>query len=199
MKSLFIFLIIIVLLLNSTTGFGQSKYQNGFVVTNQNDTIYGQLRDRSAEPFGKIFTKVRMKGFWIFERRFGPKDLNSYMIGNDIYESIWYDSYSELFSIFHISTVGKGKKVFMRLAIDGKVKLYWDEYRDPDSGYELEIPFFKKENSTEMIRVTQGILGFKEKYLANLFSDCPLLVNKMKDNFFESPEQMAVFYNLNCQ
>jgi hypothetical protein len=140
-----------------------------------------------------------MKGFWIFEGRFGPKDLNSYLIGNDIYESIWYDSYSELFSIFHVSIPGRGEKVFMRLAVNGKVKLYWDEYRDPDSGYELEIPFFKKSNSKEMIRVTQGILGFKEKYLTNLFSDCPALIKQMENDFFETPEQMALFYNLNCK
>jgi hypothetical protein len=87
----------------------------------------------------------------------------------------------------------------MRLAIDGKVKLYWDEYRDPDSGYELKIPFFKKSISKEMIRVTQGILGFKEKYLTNLFSDCPALIKQMQNDFFETPEQMALFYNLNCK
>jgi len=176
----------------------QSKYKNGYVVTNQNDTIYGQLRDRSPEPFGKIFNKVRMKGFWIFERRFGPEDLNSYTIGNDVYASIWYDSYNELFSIFHISTPEQGEKVFMRLATEGHVNLYWDEYRDPDSGYELEIPFFKKVNSNEMIRVTQGILGFKEKYLANLFADCPELVKRMQEDFFNTPEQMAKFYNTKC-
>lgn len=192
------FCIIFLIVVNSTFVLGQSKYQNGYVVTNQNDTIFGQLRDRSPEPFGKIFKKVRMKGFWIFERRYGPNDLNSYKIGNDIYESIWYDSYSELFSVFHVSIPGQGKKVFMRLADIGRVKLYWDEYRDPDSGYEEAIPFFQKENSEEMIRVTQGILGFKEKYLANLFADCPELVKRMKDGFFETPEEMAEFYNLKC-
>lgn len=183
----------------SNSVFGQSKYQNGYVVTNQSDTIYGQLIDRSPEPFGKIFKKVRMKGFWILGKKYGPKDLIAYKIGDDIYESIWYDSYSKIFSAFHVSTPGRGKKIFMRLAVDGKVKLYWEEYRDPDSGYTEEIPFFKKENSAEMIRVTQGILGFKKKYLANLFSDCPELIDKMVDNFFETPEEMAEFYNLECQ
>ncbi len=185
--------------IESTVVFGQSKYQNGYVVTNQNDTIYGQLRDRSPEPFGKIFRKVRMKGFWVFETKYGPYDLNSYKIGNDIYESLWYDSYSQLFSVFHVSIPGQGKKVFMRLAVDGEVKLYWDEYRDPDSGYEDAIPFFQKLNSEELIRVTQGILGFKKKYLSNLFSDCPELVNRMHENYFEFTENMAVFYNENCQ
>lgn len=193
-----IIFLILVLGLKSTHVTGQSKYQNGYVITVQNDTIFGQLRDRSPEPFGKIFRKVRMKGFWIFETRFGPYDLKSYKIGNDFYESIWYESYSELFSVFHVSISGRGRKVFMRLAIDGDVKLYWDEYRDPDSGYEEAIPFFRKENSEEMIRVTQGILGFKKKYLANLFSDCPDLVDLMKEGFFESPEEMAEYYNEKC-
>ena len=49
-----------------------------------------------------------------------------------------------------------------------------------------------------MIRVTQGILGFKKKYLANLFSDCPDLVDKMMDEFFATPEEMAKFYNSTC-
>ncbi|WMN12787.1 hypothetical protein QYS49_34610 [Marivirga salinae] len=190
--------VIFLIKLNPISVFAQSNYQNGYVVTNQNDTIFGQLRDRSPEPFGKIFRKVRLKGFWIFERRYGPKDLTSYKIGNDIYEALWYDSYSELFSVFHVNSTGRGEKVFMRLAVDGKVKLYWDEYRDPDSGYEEAIPFFQMENSHEMIRVTQGILGFKKKYLANLFVDCPELVKRMNEGFFETPEEMAVFYNLRC-
>lgn len=182
----------------SNSVFGQSKYQNGYVVTNQNDTIYGQLRDRSPEPFGRIFRKVRMKGFWIFEKRYSPYDLKSYKTEYYIYESIWYDSYSELFSVFHVSIAGQGKKVFMRLAVDGEVNLYWDEYRDPDSGYEEAIPFFRKENSEEMVRVTQGILGFKKKYLANLFADCPDLVNRMDEGFFKTPEEMANYYNEKC-
>ncbi|ADR21509.1 hypothetical protein MATR_08620 [Marivirga tractuosa] len=184
--------------LESTIVFGQSKYQNGYVVTNQKDTIYGQLRDRSPEPFGKIFKKVRMKGFWIFETRFGPDDLKSYKIGNDIYQSIWYDSYSKLFSIFHVSIPGQGEKVFMRLAVGGEVNLYWDEYRDADSGYEMEIPFFKRAESQELIRVTQGILGLKQKHLANLFADCPSLVNLMKKGFFDTPEEMANYFNEKC-
>ncbi|MGM0581415.1 MAG: hypothetical protein ACQETL_12085 [Bacteroidota bacterium] len=182
----------------SSSVFGQSKYQNGYVITNQNDTIYGQLRDRSPEPFGKIFNKVRMRGFWIFERRYGPNDIISYKIGDDVYESVWYDNYSKLFSVFHVSIPGRGKKVFMRLAVDGNVKLYWKEYLDPESGYEEAIPFFRKKNSEEMIRATQGILGFKKKYLANLFADCPDLVNKMKDGFFDTSEEMAEYYNDSC-
>jgi len=182
----------------STFVFGQSKYQNGYVVTNQNDTIYGQLRDRTPEPFGKIFKKVRMKGFWFLETRYGPYDLKSYKIGNDVYQSIWYDSYTKLFSVFYVSSPGQGKKVFMRLAADGYVNLYWDVFRDPDSGYEMEIPFFQKRNSEELIRVTQGVLGFKKKHLANLFADCPDLVRRLNNNLFETPEEMANFYNSNC-
>lgn len=198
MKYLYIIALFTFLGIKTFSVLGQSKYQNGYVVTNHEDTIYGQLRDRSPEPFGKIFKKVKMKGFWIFNKSYGPKDIIYYKIGNRSYESLWFDSYTEIFSIFHRSVTGEGKKVFMRLAIDGKVKLYWDEYRDPDSGYELEIPFFRKANSTEMIRVTQGILGFKKKYLANLFSDCPELVNRINYNTFEIPEQIAQFYNKEC-
>lgn len=193
-----IFFLILVLGLLSIKVSGQSKCQNGYVVTNQYDTIFGQLRDRSPEPFVKIFRKVRLRGFWIFEKRYGPKDLKAYKIGNNVYESIWYDSYTELFSIFHVSSPERGKKVFMRLAVDGKVKLYWDEYRNRNSGYTEEIPFFKKANSDEMIRVTQGILGFKKKYLRNLFSDCLELVDKMMDDIFETPEEIANFYNSFC-
>lgn len=198
MKNIFIFILLILL---NTSGFyasGQSEYQNGYIVTNQKDTIYGQLKDRSPEPFGKIFNKVKMKGFWIFNKKYGPKDILSYQIGDKSYESIWYDSYTELFTIFHRSVPGKGEKVFMRLTTKGEVNLYWDEYRDPESGYKLEIPFFRKANSTEMIRATQGILGFKKKHLANLFSDCPELVEKMYDNYFKIPEEMAAFYNEEC-
>jgi hypothetical protein len=198
MKNISIIALLVFLETTVFSAMAQSEYQNGYIVTNQNDTIYGQLRDRSPEPFGKIFKKVKMKGFWIFNKSYGPKEITFYQIGNRSYESIWYDSYSELFTVFHRSVTGKGEKVFMRLTANGKVNLYWDEFRDPDSGYELEIPFFRKANSTEMIRVTQGIFGFKKKHLANLFSDCPELVEKMYDGYFEVPEQIAAFYNQEC-
>ncbi|HET8861228.1 hypothetical protein [Marivirga sp.] len=198
MKTLYFIAILFSVAITYQPALGQSNYQNGYVVTNQYDTIYGQLKDRSPEPFGKIFKKVKMKGFWFLDRKYGPKDLISYKIGNSIYESIWYDTYSELFSVFHVSIPEKGEKVFMRLAVNGNVKLYWDEYRDPDSGYEQSIPFLKKRNSEELIRVTQGILGFKKKYLANLFTDCSELVNRMYDGYFDIPEEMAEFYNSNC-
>jgi len=194
----FCFCVIFLLEVASTSAFSQSKYKSGYVVNNQNDTICGQLRDRSPDPNGKIFKKVRMKSFWIFAKRYGPSDLNSYKIGSDIYKSIWYDSYSELFSVFHVSIPEQGKKVFMKLVVDGRVKLYWDEHRDPDSVYEEAIPFFQKGSSQELIRVTQGILGFKSKYLANLFADCPELVKRMRAGLFESPLEMADYYNGYC-
>ena len=177
---------------------GQSKYEPGYIVTNANDTIYGQIRDRSPEPFGKIFNQVRMKGFWIFEKRYSPQDIISYTVRNNSYESLWFDSYQEFFSFYHISTAGRGEKVFMRLSVDGKLKLYWDEYRDADSGYDDSIPYFKKENSDVLVRVTQGILGFKKKKLSTLFSDCPDLLKCMYHGGFSSPEQMALFYNSKC-
>ncbi|WP_340153744.1 hypothetical protein [uncultured Marivirga sp.] len=198
MKNIPIIALMVLMLSSVFSAVAQSEYQNGYIVTNQNDTIYGQLQDRSPEPFGKIYNKVKMKGYWIFNKKYGPKDIVFYQIGDLSYESIWYDSYTELFTVFHRSVPGQGKKVFMRLSVNGQVKLYWDEYRDPDSGYELEIPFLRKANSTEMVRVTQGIFGFKKKHLANLFSDCSELVEKMNDGYFEIPEEMADFYNQEC-
>ena len=45
-----------------------------------------------------------------------------------------------------------------------------------------------------MIRITQVILGFKKKYLANLFANCPELVHELHDGLFEIPEEIANYY-----
>lgn len=195
MRAFMKILIFFCLSLNAVFVCGQSKYEQGFVVTNQNDTIYGSFRDRSPEPFGKIFKKVRKNGFWFFGKRYGPKDIQSYQIGSRIYESLWYDSYSNFLNVNYRSVPNYGQKVFMRLEVDGKVKLYWDEFRDPDSGYELEIPFFKKANSGEMVRVTQGVFGLKRKQLEVFFEDCPELVQKIRSRELTSPFEIAKFYN----
>ncbi|WKK79305.2 hypothetical protein [Marivirga arenosa] len=200
MKYYSLYLFVSCLLIQPLSISAQSTFQNGYIVTNENDTIFGQIKDRSAEPFGEIFKKVKMKKKWIFYKKYSPRSIKSYKIGDKTYESIWYDSYTELFSIFHISKADQGEKTFMRLAVDGELKLYWKEYRDHanSDGYEIAIPFFKKTNSYEMVRVTQGVLGFKKKLLRNFFSDCPSIVEKIDNGDFEVPEQIALYYNSSC-
>lgn len=195
MRAYTVILIFFCLFANTVFVYSQSKYQQGFIVTNRNDTIYGQLRDRSEEPFGRIFKKVRKKSFWIFDKKYDPKDLKAYKIDSRIYESIWFDSYTNFLIVNYRSVPKMGRKVFMRLSVDGKVKLYWEEFRDPDSGYELEIPFFKKVNSSEMVRVTQGVFGLKRKRLMLFFEDCPDLVYKIQNRELNSPVEIANYYN----
>lgn len=37
----------------------QDDYQNGYVVTNAGDTIYGLVRDRKTGAFGKLYKKIK--------------------------------------------------------------------------------------------------------------------------------------------
>ena len=198
MRYYLILSVIFYLLVFANGAFAQRNYQDGYVVTNHNDTIYGRIRDRSPETTVQIFKMVRMKGFWFFEKKYRPTDIISYRIQDRTFESLWFYNRIKWFKSTHISAPGQGEKVFMRLTYEGKLKLYWDEFRDLEGGYEVQVPYFKKVGSEEMVRVTQGLFGFKKKRLAEFFVDCPDLIERLYDGFFDGPTEIAEFYDSNC-
>ncbi len=175
--------------LNINTVLAQSDYLNGYVVTNQNDTIYGLVKDRTKEPFGKLYTVIRLKKEGaLFTKKYAPSDLISYKRGNDIFESLWLLEKSEFFKTRYINKKGIGKQVFMMVMAKGNLSYYHWEWRDPDSGYYMYMEMFKKEKSDEMVRAVQGVFGIKRKVVAEYLSDQPDLANRIL-----SDEELSLF------
>ena len=62
-------------------------YSNGFVVKNNNDTLYGLVKIRNAFPY-QIYNDVHFKNDADSKPAlFLPEDITGFSIGNEVYES----------------------------------------------------------------------------------------------------------------
>jgi hypothetical protein len=157
-----------------------TAYEEGFVVTKSGDTLYGQVKDRSAEPFGQLYKKIKLKveGRW-FPKTYRPSDLKAYQKGNAYFETLWIQEDFEWLKLTYISREGLGEEVFMKVIVQGKLTYYQWEWRDPDSGYYRYIPLFKKQGDSKMLRVTQGLFGLRRKALADYLGNETALAQRI--------------------
>ena len=190
----------ILFMLTATVSSAQDGFMEGYVITTKNDTLYGEVKDRTPEPFGKLYRKIRLKQDGkLFTKKCSPSDVISYKKGNDLFESIWLEKESEFFKTKYISKMGVGERVFMMLMVKGKLSYYHWEWRDPDSGIYMYQEMFKKEDSDEMVRAVQGVFGLKKNIVAEYLSDQPDLANRIKSGEKLSPFDIVEIYNSSAQ
>lgn len=186
----------ILLALTVTVSSAQDGFMRGYVVTTKNDTLYGEVKDRTQEPFGKLYKKVRLKeNSALFTKKYAHSALASYKKGNDVFESVWLEETSEFLKPVYISKKGVGERVFMMLMAKGKLSYYHWEWRDPDSGIYMYQEMFKKANSEEMVRAVQGVFGLKKNVVAEYLSDQPDLANRIRSGEKLSPFDIVEIYN----
>lgn len=183
------------LILSSSSAYSQKDYEEGYIITNKNDTIYGQVKDRKSPPFADLYRKIRFKGNSVFPKKFGPKDILGYKKGDDIYESVWLEVSLKFFRMEYNNIPNKGEKQFMKVIRRGYLSYYQDEFMDSESDYIDTVDLFKRDDEPYFVRVTQGIFGLKKKKLAAYFNDCPALVQKIEREEFKNPIEIADFYN----
>ncbi|QCX01989.1 hypothetical protein FGM00_18410 [Aggregatimonas sangjinii] len=174
--------------------FGQKQYEKGFVVLNNQDTLYGFVRDRKPSPFGRLYKKIRFKG----EKgrsKYGPEQIRAYRKGGIIFESVWMQETGHFLSQNYTSIANVGEQRFLKVVVKGYLTYYQWEFEDADSDYIDAIDLFKKKDDTSLIRVTQGLFGLKRKSLKRFFKDCPPLVKKLEKKEFKHPIDVANFYN----
>lgn len=166
-KPLFPFKVIWVLFVSSIcnvqTVFGQEDYQEGYVITIKKDTLRGLISDRKLGPFGGIHEKVKLKGKGL-KKRFAPKNIKVYKKGDTTYKTMFLD----------------GEYEFMRVETEGYVSHYVYELQEQGEEMVLDVNYFTKGNSSNLIRVTQGIFGIKRKRMISFFKRLPTASGKIK-------------------
>ncbi len=172
----------------------QKDYKPGYIITNNNDTISGFVKDRKSPPFGKLYDKIRFKNS-SEKRKYSPKQILGYKQGNRVFESLWLQTDGYLIDEKYTINPNINKKQFLKVVLKGDLTLYQLEITDPDSDYIDQIPLLKREGENYLQRVTQGIFGLKKKKLEIYFKDCPEIISKIKKNELKTPVEIAVFYN----
>jgi len=179
----------------SGTLFAQSNdWLPGYVVTNQGDTLYGQVRDRDTGPFGGLYDKIRLKADRGGKRRYSPRQISSYQRGNARFVTLRIVSRTNFFKTETWVTDEGGEPRFYQVIAEGPLTLYHQEYTDDDNSMILDIPFFKREDNPRLVRATQGLFGLKKKLLADFFSDRPELVDQIQSGALTTPMQVWEAY-----
>ncbi|MCD4770543.1 MAG: hypothetical protein K8R35_10310 [Bacteroidales bacterium] len=175
--------------------FGQKDYQNGYIITNNNDTLIGYVKDRKSPPFGKIYKKIRFKNNNIIKRKYGPHQIIGYKQGVNQFESLWIDVSNDFFKEKYTSIPNSGEKYFLKVIVKGYLTYYQWEFKEQESDYIWKKSLYKRKVEHSLVKVTQGILGLKKKSLVVYFQDCPGLVYKIKNGELKDPVEIAKFYN----
>jgi hypothetical protein len=171
-------------------------FQPGYIITNQNDTLHGSIKDRKIDMFEKLYKKIRFKTKGPFARRYGPAQIKGYRVGDSVFESMWLHTSREFFREEYTSQPGLGQRQFLKLVYQGEHLSYYHlEHIDHDSGTVDYIPLFKKSHDTRLIRVSQGIMGLRKKALAEYFSDCPGLAGRITRGELKNSLEIVDNYN----
>ncbi|MEH1009583.1 hypothetical protein VDP25_17740, partial [Winogradskyella sp. ECml5-4] len=161
------------------------KRQSDFVITNSNDTIYGKIKDPSL---GKLHLLDRSNTKIIIEK----ENIKSYRFNNEIFE------HKEK----RKATIFDKKGAYLKLILDGEVKLYEYEYyyNEMDLNTNQYINrsrnYFYIEKEDELILL--GNLLYKKR-LAELFSENQILVSKIlnEEYIIDNIYLIVKYYNEN--
>jgi hypothetical protein len=174
----FILILLTVVFGETNALLAQEDYQDGYVVTVKNDTLFGCVSDRREGPFGGIHEKIKLKGKGL-KKRFAPKRIRSYKKGDSLYRTMFLD----------------GEYEFLRVVSEGPVSHYAFELQEQGEQLVLDIAYLRKENSSTLQRADQGIFGLKRKRLSQFFADCPPLVEKIQNKELKQVFEVVNFYN----
>ncbi len=174
---------------------GQKDFQSGYIVTNENDTLIGLVKDRKEPPFGKLYDKVIFKK-GRKKKKYGPNDIIAYKRGYNEFESLWIQDNTYPFQGKYLSNPNYGNKEFLKVVVKGYLSYYHWEFEDSESDYIDSIGLYKREDEDSFVRVSQGIFGLKKKYLAKYFRDYPDLASKIEYGELKDPVEIVRIYNL---
>jgi len=194
------YIILILLAFMITPANAKKKgYSQGYIITNEGETIEGWVKDRSSGTFTDLYTRIRFKADNArIKRKYRATEILGYGLDNRHYESVPLVEESEFFRSRYYIHDDKDR-IFLRI-ISGNIELtyYHWEYIDGESNYLDYTPLFHRNGSCEMVRVSQGILGLKRNRLMEYFRDCPELVLAIKNKGLNEVLEVYNFYLEKC-
>jgi len=185
-------------LLLSGNLFAQKYYETGYVVLNDGDTIFGKVKDRTPEPFGQLYDKIRFKNGGLFAKRYGPNEISAYKAGDNVFESRFVKPSPiinvPLFNFFE----EEGEQRFAKVITKGALTYYHLEWRDPDSGYYDFHGYLSKKDSGESLYIRIGLFGYNKERMKAFLNDCPILIRLFEDGGKPLISDIVSIYNYKC-
>lgn len=185
------------ILLFSYSLYAQKIFLPGHVITASGDTLEGYINDRNIGTFNSsLYRKVRFKTNERSRvRKYRAEQIKSYERGGTKFITVEEHKLDNNPLIESNYVPRKQNMVFLKVIDDSHLNYYHLEWIDEDNADVRTTDYFKKQNKTNYVRVTQGIFGLKKKRLIKFFHDCPELQGKIRSEEFKTPEEILRFYN----
>ena len=194
------YFLVIVLAFVITSAQAQKKdFYRGYVIDPDGEMIEGWVKDRTSGSFPKLYARIRFKpdedrG----KRKYGPADILAYSVEGQIFESMPVYEEADFFRFSYPVREGHEAAFLKVIAREKDLTYYHWEYIDGESSYVDYIPLFYREGFSEMVRITQGVLGLKRNKLSAYFSDCPGLVHAIQAKQINEIMEVYHFYLDQC-
>ncbi len=177
MKSCLFFLISIVI---SPSFAQETGYLQGYIVTNENDTILGLVKNKNFTPY-RVLQDIKFKKEKGGEMEtYSPKDLKSFQVGSSRYVS---------------KKFGEDDLSFFEVLIEGDLNYYELRVTGFGTGNETVYQMLQKKNEDAFLSVYGP--NFQERLL-KYFSDEPILSEKIKAGVYKRNkiDELVQEYNL---
>jgi len=178
----------------------KTNFKAGYIITKAGDTIYGQVKDRTPEPFVELYQRIRFipvgrRG----RKKYGAADILGYGVGGRHYASVPLREESAFFKFRYYSSP-EDPPVFLRVvAKQGPLTYYLMEFVQDDNNFVDDVPLFHLQGRNELLRVTQGIFGLKRERLKAYFKECKILVQALESREPKEPQAVFNFYVEHCR
>lgn len=179
---------------------GQKKgYSPGYIINNEGDVIDGWVKDRSTGTFIELYKRIRFQANKTGgSKKYGPDKIHGYGYNDLHFESMPLTEESSFFQFRYYLDDGY-ERVFLRIISRNRDLTYYHwEWIDSESNYLDYTPLFHRYGSSEMVRVTQGIMGLKKNRLSEYFRDCPALVHAINKKQLTQIHEVFNFYIDHC-
>lgn len=179
----------------------KNSFFTGYIILESGDTLKGQVKDRSPEPFTELYNKIRFRQKGSRKtKKYKPHEIIGYGYDNHHFISVGITEY-RIAAVTKYQISFSNRNSFLKV-VERSSRLHWYEqyFVHDDNNYLDSIPFFYKPGEQQMVRVTQGVLGFKKKRLAEYFNGCTQLLHILKDrdSNIKTVSELYNFYVSTC-
>ncbi len=173
-------LFILIMMLGAVLLYGQFNFLDGYIISNQNDTIRGKIK--YTTPALRSSKVIFVKNGDEERLTYKPFQIKGYYVENTVYDSKIYDVDLAL---------SYGYGVFMERRNNGIVKLYYYWNTDKERGF---TQTFIENDGDYLLEV--DFVGFKRQ-MTRYFEDFPKLQSKIKQGTYKKKdlEQIVAEYN----
>jgi|GEM_PF-3150821 len=158
-------------LLNSCS---QKAFQTGYVVTNDQDTLYGKVADRNVEANPAMLPKVILKPNKGGKRKFTPEEAQAYRMGGVDFHSVTLELAPTKLSKLTQPSV---TQQFLRVVEPGFVTLYAQDFVDFEGPYYDEVDYLKREDQMTFQRI--NMIAYRRQ-VRKVFFDNPEIIAEIK-------------------